>query len=68
MTDIVKYIKKKTKGMNPSTRFMWVEKNIYNPFRIESIKYVNGELIHIPDDADSVGEAIMQKDANKNKN
>lgn len=64
MTDIVKYIKRKTKGMNPATRFIWVEKNVFNPLRIESIKYVNGQIIHVPDEIDTVAEATMKKDAN----
>lgn len=59
MTDILKIIKKKTKGMDPATRFIWVEKNIFNPLRRESIRYVNGEPIPVSEEPETVAEAIL---------
>ncbi len=56
------YIKKKTKGMTPTERFIWVEKNIYNPLRLESIKYVNGEPIPTIEEYDTISEIMLEKD------
>jgi hypothetical protein len=58
---VIKYIKRKTKEMTPSERFIWLEKHIYSPLRIESIKYVNGQAIPVSDDPETVGEAILKK-------
>jgi hypothetical protein len=56
------YIKRKTKGMTPAERFMWLEKNIYNPLRLESIKWVNGEPVQVPDEPSFIAEAFLEKD------
>lgn len=61
MTKMLNYIKKKTKGMTPSERFIWLEKHIYTPLRIESIKYVNGQPIPVTDEVETVGEAMLKK-------
>lgn len=41
---------------------MWAERAIFNPLRIESIKYVNGEIIDVGNEIDTIGEAILAKD------
>lgn len=63
MTYVIKYIKKKTKDMTPSERFIWLDKHVYTPLRVESIKYVNGQIIAISDDVETIGEAQLVKDA-----
>ena len=61
MSKVIQYIKRKTKGMTPSERFLWVEKEIFNPLRLESIKYVNGQPLPISDEVDTIGEAVLYK-------
>lgn len=58
----VRYIKRRTAKMTPSERFMWVEREIYNYFRRESIDYVNGKQIEISNEPEFIAEMMIDKD------
>ena len=62
MSKELAYIKRKTKGMTPTERFQWIERHIYNPLRIESIRYVNGKGVEVSDEVEFLAEAVLEKD------
>jgi hypothetical protein len=58
----LRYIKRRTKHMTPSERYIWFTRDVSETLRKESISYVNGNPIPINPDYEFVAQAMLDKE------